>query len=163
MWARVLRGAAAGAAGTAVLNAVTYLDMAVRGRGASSTPERSVEKLLRLAGLHVPGGDDQTRANRASGLGGLLGIVTGVAVGAACGLADGLTDGELARLPTPAGGLLVGTAALLGANGPMVVLGVTDPRDWTVADWVSDLVPHLAFGLVVAFTYRATGDGGSAG
>ena len=162
MWARILRGAAAGAAGTTALNAVTYLDMTLRGRGTSSTPERSVERLLRLVGLDVPGDDEAIRANRVSGLGAFLGIVTGVAVGASWGLADGLTDGALQRLPVPAGGLLVGTAALLGANGPMVVLGVTDPRDWTVADWVSDLVPHLAFGLVVAFTYRATGDGRSA-
>ena len=38
----MLRGAAAGAAGTTALNVVTYLDMAVRGRPASSTPERTV-------------------------------------------------------------------------------------------------------------------------
>ncbi|MGI8900330.1 MAG: hypothetical protein ACR2HA_05280 [Nocardioides sp.] len=34
----VLAGVAAGAAGTTALNAVTYLDMAIRGRGTSSTP-----------------------------------------------------------------------------------------------------------------------------
>ena len=39
----ILRGAAAGAAGTTALNVVTYLDMAIRGRPASDTPERSVE------------------------------------------------------------------------------------------------------------------------
>ena len=37
----LLRGAAAGAAGSTALNAVTYLDMVVRGRGTSSTPERT--------------------------------------------------------------------------------------------------------------------------
>jgi hypothetical protein len=35
----------AGAAGTAALNAVTYADMAVRGRAASQTPQRSVRRL----------------------------------------------------------------------------------------------------------------------
>jgi hypothetical protein len=30
----------------------------------------------------------------------------------------------------------------------MTVLGVTDPRSWSVTDWVSDLVPHLAYGAV---------------
>ena len=44
----VLRGAAAGAAGTTALNAVTYLDMTVRGRGTSSTPEQTVEALETL-------------------------------------------------------------------------------------------------------------------
>ena len=34
-----LTGAIAGTAGTTALNATTYLDMAVRGRGTSSAPE----------------------------------------------------------------------------------------------------------------------------
>jgi hypothetical protein len=42
MLKHILRGVAAGAAGTTALNAVTYLDMVLRGRGASSTPEESV-------------------------------------------------------------------------------------------------------------------------
>ena len=130
--------------------------------GRAAPPSGASRGFSGLVGLGVPVDYQAIRANRVSGLGAFLGIVTGVAVGASCGLADGLTDGALQRLPVPAGGLLVGTAALLGANGPMVVLGVTDPRDWTVADWVSDLVPHLAFGLVVAFTHRTTGDGTSA-
>ena len=41
----ILRGAAAGAAGTTALNAVTFLDMAVRGRAESETPKRTVEAL----------------------------------------------------------------------------------------------------------------------
>jgi drug/metabolite transporter (DMT)-like permease len=156
MWARVLRGGVAGAAGTTALNAVTYLDMTLRGRGTSSTPERSVEKLADVAGVDVPGDEEGTRLNRVSGLGALLGVVTGVTVGAGYAVVDELTDGALERLPIAAGGLLVATVALLGANGPMVALGITDPRDWSPADWVSDLVPHLAYGLVLAFTYRAT-------
>jgi hypothetical protein len=39
-----LLGSAAGAAGTTTPNAVTYLDTAVRGRPASSTPEDTVER-----------------------------------------------------------------------------------------------------------------------
>ncbi|MCP9968874.1 hypothetical protein LUX57_29935 [Actinomadura madurae] len=46
---RLTRGLAAGAAGTTALNLVTYLDMAVRGRPASSTPEQSVERLADVA------------------------------------------------------------------------------------------------------------------
>jgi hypothetical protein len=43
MLGKALKGAMAGAAGTTALNAVTYMDMVVRGRGASSTPEQVVE------------------------------------------------------------------------------------------------------------------------
>ena len=51
----VLKGAAAGAAGSTALNAVTYLDMAVRGRGASDTPQQTVDTLADEADLAVPG------------------------------------------------------------------------------------------------------------
>ena len=35
------------------------------------------------------------------------------------------------------------------------VLGVTDPRTWSAADWVSDVVPHLAYAWVVQATMDA--------
>src|SRR5690349_11542744 len=71
-----LRGAAAGAAGTTALNAVTYLDMTIRARAASSTPEASVEKLSDKLGIGIPG-EGKERDNRVQGLGPLLGIATG--------------------------------------------------------------------------------------
>jgi len=58
-----LRGAAAG---TTALNAVTYLDMVLR--GTSSTPEDTVEKLSDKIHVPVPGEGDE-RVNRVSGLG----------------------------------------------------------------------------------------------
>src|SRR5687768_12165873 len=76
----MLRGAAAGAAGTTALNAVTYLDMAVRGRATSSTPERTVEKLAEKAHVPIPG-EDETRVNRVQGLGAVTGLVAGIGVG----------------------------------------------------------------------------------
>jgi hypothetical protein len=137
-----LGGAAAGAAGTTALNAVTYLDMAWRGRPASSTPEDTVEKLAHTAGVEVPG-DDETRRNRLAGLGPLAGIATGVGVGVLAGLLA-------RRLPLPALAGAVGTTAMLGSNGPMTALGITDPRSWGAVGWVSDVVPHLAYGVVTA-------------
>src|SRR3954454_24077062 len=77
-WA--LRGAAAGAAGTTALDLVAYLDMTVRGRPPSSTPERTVEKLAEKAHLTIPG-QGAERANRLEGLGALTGLVAGVGVG----------------------------------------------------------------------------------
>ena len=47
----ILAGAAAGAAGTTALNLIAYLDMTLRGRGASSTPEDTVEKVHRGRGM----------------------------------------------------------------------------------------------------------------
>jgi hypothetical protein len=77
----VLIGAAAGAAGTTALNAVTYLDMVARGRPTSSTPEDTGEKLSDKAHVPVPGEGD-ARKNRVAGLGPLTGPVAGVGVGA---------------------------------------------------------------------------------
>jgi hypothetical protein len=51
------------------------------GRPPSSTPEKTIERMLQLAGITVPG-DDKTRPNRLSGLGALMGLLTGVAFGA---------------------------------------------------------------------------------
>ena len=82
-WA--LRGAAAGAAGTTVLNTVTYLDMVLRGRGVSSTPEKTVEVLADKAHVPIPG-EGETRDNRVAGLGPLTGIAAGVGVGVLAGL-----------------------------------------------------------------------------
>ncbi len=150
MIASTLRGAAAGAAATSALNAATYLDMALRGRGASSTPEQSVERLLGTVGLDVPG-DGEARSNRVSALGSLLGLATGAAVGSAYGALTSVTG-----RPGPVASSVLGSvAAVLAGNAPMVLLGVTDPRTWSVGDWVSDLLPHAAYGAVLAAAYEA--------
>ncbi|PZS05117.1 MAG: hypothetical protein DLM56_04050 [Pseudonocardiales bacterium] len=143
-------GAAAGAAGTTALNAVTYLDMAVRGRPSSSTPQDTVEKLAAKADVQIPGADEP-RDNRVSGLGPLLGLVTGVGVGA---LAGGMHAAGL-RPPAGVSALLVGAAAMAGSVVPMTALGVTDPSKWRASDWLSDAIPHLAYGAVVVATVRA--------
>jgi hypothetical protein len=149
-WA--LRGAAAGAAGTTALNAVTYLDMVVRGRGTSSTPEQTVEKLADVAHVQVPG-DDDTKQNREQGLGPLTGIAAGVGAGALYAL---LVRGRRPSLPVGAG--IASVLALLAGNAPMTLLGVTDPRTWPLSSWVSDVVPHAAYGVVAAATLNALED-----
>lgn len=143
---RVLAGAVAGAAGTTALNAVTYADMAVRGRAASSTPQDTVEKLASLAGLEIPG-DEQTRDNRVDALGPLTGLVAGVGTGLVLGLAR-----AAGWRPGFAGTFVAtSTVVLVAGNGPMTVLGITDPRTWDANSWVTDLVPHLAYGVVAAY------------
>jgi hypothetical protein len=146
----LVRGAAAGAAGTTALNAVTYLDMVTRGRPSSSTPERTVEQLAARTGVHIPG-DGTTRQNRVNGLGPLTGIAAGVGIGALVGLARAL--GYRSR-PLVGTGLIT-AGVLVATNGPMTVLGVTDPRTWSAVDWISDVVPHLAYSAVVTTTMDA--------
>jgi hypothetical protein len=141
----MLRGAAAGAAGTTALNTVGYLDMVVRARAASSTPEHTVERLSERTHLHVPG-EGEDRDNRVAGLGALSGIAVGVGIGALLGLMR-----SAGRRPSAiGGGLTAAVGALIGTNGPMMLLGVTDPGKWAATDWIADLVPHLAYGTVVA-------------
>ncbi len=143
----ILKGAAAGAAGTTALNATTYLDMTVRSRPASSAPEDTVEKLAEVSHLKIPGAGED-RDNRVAGLAPLSGIVTGVGVGALLGLTRAIGW----RPPVALGAVAATVLALVGANGPMAALGVSDPRTWSLQDWAADVVPHLAYGLVTAAT-----------
>lgn len=110
--------------------------------GTSSTPQQTVEALAGKAHVDIPGEGD-TRDNRLSGLGPLTGIAAGVGVGALAGLARaaGFRPGPLV------GGLVATVGALIGANGPMTALGISDPRTWSATDWASDVVPHLSYGF----------------
>ncbi|WP_251008966.1 hypothetical protein [Curtobacterium sp. ISL-83] len=102
-----------------------------------------MKRLAAATGISIPG-DEEHRENRVAGLGPLLGISTGILVGAALGTARAL--GWTPR--TSVGVLATAGAALMTSNLPMTALKVTDPRRWSVTDWISDLVPHLAYGTV---------------
>jgi len=147
----LLRGAAAGAAGTTALNAVSYLDMARRGRPASDMPEKAADKLAELAG-HPVEGSGEVLQNRLVGLGALSGIATGVSVGAVAGFLRPI----VLRLGPVFGPLLIGGAAMAASDLPLVKLGLTDTKEWSSTDWVSDVVPHLAFGIAAYATLAAT-------
>jgi hypothetical protein len=148
-WSSAAWGAAAGAAGTTALNALTYLDMAVRGRPASQTPEQTVDKVSEMVHVPVPGEED-TRANRLAGLGPLTGIVAGIGPGVLLALARtaGFKPGLVADMA------LGSALAMVGSNVPMTVLGITDPRQWSLDSWLTDVVPHLAYGAVTAAALR---------
>ena len=147
---RWAQGCLAGAAGTTALNAVTYLDMALRGRSSSETPETMVEKTVRSLGADIPG-DEEHRGNRLSALGALSGIITGVSVGSVAGFLP-LRRPYSSASAVLLRGLVIGGFAMLAANAPLAWSGVSDPRDWSVADWASDALPHLAYGLTAAGT-----------
>ncbi len=124
--------------------------MAWRGRSASDTPQETVEKLAAKANLTVPGEGD-TRSNRLLGLGALSGIATGMGVGVAYGVLDVLR----VRPSLLVGGVGAGAVAMAASDASMAKLGVTDPSTWSLQDWASDAIPHLAYGLVLAATFRA--------
>ncbi|HEY4463395.1 MAG TPA: hypothetical protein VGN41_12090 [Streptosporangiaceae bacterium] len=139
---KLVRGAIAGAAGTTALNAVSYGDMLLRGRGASSVPEQVVEELARRAGLTIPG-SDEVRQNRLEALSALSGIATGVMIGSVAGVLG------VRRLGPLAGPVAIGGAAMLATDLSMARLGISDPRTWDLTSWLSDIVPHLGYGAVV--------------
>jgi hypothetical protein len=147
----LLRGAAAGAAGTTALNAVTYLDMAWRGRPSSSTPQQAVEELASRAGQPIPGTGEE-RENRLDGLGALAGVATGIGVGALAGVLRPV----VLRLGPVLGPALLGAAAMAATDASLTRLGLTDPRQWDATAWLSDAAPHLAFGVASYATLRAT-------
>ncbi len=158
MLREVLTGTAAGAVGTVALNATTYADMALRGRPPSSVPAQMAGKLAGKVGIDLSGegSDDNTAQNRRSGLGALMGYATGLGVGTAYGLVRPLLRG----VPKPLPSVGLGLAAMAGSDVPSTLLGVTDPRQWGLNSWLSDLIPHLAYGLMTATAYDALLRGG---
>jgi hypothetical protein len=145
-----LIGSIAGAAGTVALNGVTYADMVLRGRPSSGVPAEVAERLAAKVGIDLSG-DDEVTQSRKSGLGALFGIATGLGVGAAYGLVNPRPD----RISSLRAGAALGLAAMAGSDMPATALGVTNPAEWEPDSWVSDIVPHLAYGLVAAATYKA--------
>ena len=153
MLREVLTGTAAGAVGTVALNVTTYADMVLRGRPPSSVPAEVAGKLTDKANIDLSGegSDGSTAQNRRSGLGALMGYVTGLGVGTAYGLVRPL----LGDVSVPRAGLVLGLAAMAGSDVPATALGVTNPAKWSFNSWASDIVPHLAYGLVTAVAYDA--------
>jgi hypothetical protein len=150
-----LRGAAAGAAGSTALNAATYLDMAIRGRGTSSAPEDLVEAAASRADVKIPGTGD-VRDNRLAGLGPLAGIGVGVLVGATAGVVHRALRKRGRSLPAPVAVILISGAAMALSDVPLKLFGISDPSDWKPTDWAADAIPHLTYGLVTYATLRAT-------
>lgn len=150
MMEAIARGLAAGAAGTVALNMASFLDMAVRGRGSSSTPAQTAGELADKAGVELAEDpESDTAENRRSGLGALMGYVTGLGVGAAYGV----LRSKVGPVSPPLAALGLTAAATVVSAGPMTLLGITDPRRWGAKSWAMDLGPHLAYGVVTAVVH----------
>ncbi len=151
----VLIGAIAGAAGTVALDMATYADMAIRGRSSSNAPAQLVEKMAVKTGLRLSsngtGYNDQVAKSRESGLGALLGYINGVGTG----ILYGVFRSQVGSVPAPLAWAVVGMAAMAESDVPLITSGVSNPKTWGVSGWVSDVIPHLIYGLVTVFTYEA--------
>lgn len=151
---RVVAGIAAGAVGTSALNVTTYLDMALRGRPESELPGKAAASVASAMGIDLSAGADGRRAeevaqSRTGGLGALMGYATGLGFGALFGLVrPRVPDG-----PLPLVGALLGLGVMAGSDLPSIASGLTDPREWGPAGWLSDVVPHLAYGLATAWAF----------
>lgn len=143
---RIVAGFAAGAAGTLALNVAGYMDMLVRGRPASKLPARVAGRMAEEIGLPLDGEE-----NRHEALGALLGYANGLGIG----VAYGILRLVLPRPPAWLAGAALGGLAMAASDYPAARLGLTDPQQWSGADWMADVVPHMAYGVVTALTFEA--------
>lgn len=141
------RGLLAGAVGTTLLNAATYLDMALTDRAPSSAPAQTTSRALARLGVSPPPGRNRPEA---------YGAVAGIAAGLGVGVVAAVARRAGVRLPAPVGAAAVGALAMAAADAPMAALGVRDPRTGSAADWTRDVVPHLVYGIGVRWTLDRT-------
>lgn len=143
--AGAVAGALAGASGATALNAVSYADMALRGRPAGSSPKATVDAAADKSGTDVPGEGEQAK-NRSSGAGQLAGLGVGVGVG----IVAGVLRAYHVKIPKGLAPFALGLGAMAISDGTMTALGVADPRSWTAKSVAADALPHLAYGTVLS-------------
>jgi hypothetical protein len=157
MLRQIVMGAVAGAAGTAALNMATYLDITTRGREPSGVPAKVAGELAEKAGLSLNGDANaeakKAESNRLTGAGALMGYAVGLGLGALYGA----LRSEVEHLPTPVAAAGLSLAAMAGGDGPAIALGATKPGEWSLASWLSDIVPHAIYGIVTAAAFEAFG------
>ncbi|MEJ8672024.1 hypothetical protein WKI71_37710 [Streptomyces sp. MS1.AVA.1] len=108
-----------------------------------------MRRLAEKLHLRIPG-EGAVQENRIAALGALTGLAAGTGMGVVLGLAH-----AAGWRPAPSAQYAVAVVGALAAtNGPMTVLGVTDPRTWAAADWAADIVPHLAYAVVTVSVFN---------
>lgn len=138
-------GIAAGAAGTAMLDATTYADMAIRSRPASKLPKRVVKQFARWAGVQ------QLPPERTQGLSALLGYADGFGTG----LLFGLVRPRMRGVPWLIAGLGLAIFTMTLSEGTATAMGKTDPRQWGLSGWIADLIPRTLYGCVTCLVFDA--------
>lgn len=138
-------GLAAGAAGSALLNATTYADMAIRARPESKVPQRVIKEFARWAGVR------RMQRPRVQGLSMLLGYADGFGTG----VLFGVLRPRMRGVPWYLAGLGLAAFTLVLSEGTATAMGKTDPRDWGLSGWLMDLAPRALYGCVTCLVYDA--------
>jgi hypothetical protein len=125
--------------------------MTVRARPASGLPAQDVEVLADRAGISL-GDDEESASARKEGAGALLGYATGLGGGIVLAAVEPLAR----RLPATLAAVVVGLGVMAATDASSAALGTTDPKQWSPADWASDVLPHLAYGAAAVAALRAT-------
>ena len=109
--------------------------MLLRGRSASGVPAKIAGILADDFGIEAlsSAATSNQADNRRSAAGALLGYALGVGLGGAYGL----VRPGLGRMSTPLAGVAVGVVAMTAADASYAVTGASDPKTWTVTDWIS--------------------------
>jgi len=141
----IVSGIAAGAAGTAVLDATSYADMAIRARPSSKVPKQVVKEFARWSGVQ------RLPRARAQGLSMLLGYADGFGTG----LVFGTLRPRMRAVPWFVAGLGLAAVSLVISEGTATAMGKTDPRQWGLSGWLSDIVPRALYGCVTCLVYDA--------
>lgn len=141
--AQALHGMVAGMAGTAVLNATTYADMAIRARPPSKLPEHVVQQAAQKAGF------GELNENRKQGLGMLMGYADGFSTG----VLFGLVRPHMRRVPwyVMAAGMALFTMTI--SEGTATAMGKSNPAKWDAATWLAGLVPRMFYGCATCLIY----------
>jgi hypothetical protein len=144
-----VKGMIAGAAGATALDFVTYFDMAVRGRPPSKVPGETARRLSHAIGMTALDGDGKA-ANRRNAAGFIAGHTDGVMAGGVYGLVRALVP----RMPWMLGAAGLAAGTLLVGEGTATRVGATDWSTWSATEWLSDLIPRAAFGVVTATAFE---------
>jgi hypothetical protein len=151
----LILGAIAGAAGTVALDLAGYTDMVLSGRGGSDLPAEVIRRLAEKAGitsLSVPSDEaDEKTKNRRIALGAIGGYKVGILIGALYGLASYPSTKKRGIVRRS---LVLCALAMAGSDVPATMLEATNPADWGASGWISDIVPHLAYGVVTAAVFE---------
>ena len=142
----LIRLIAAGAAGIVAMELVSYVDMFIRGRPASDQPQQVGERLAER--IEVATGEGEAAQAQRQALGALVGYVDGLALPTALALMGAGRWSFVTRAVALTAGAMVGSAAL------PIALGITDPRRWTLDDWLTDLWPHVGYGITAGLVTR---------
>ena len=144
-WTGITAGILAGAAGATAKNVVSYLDQAVQGEGATTSPaSHSVAGAAKQA---TGAAGSQADGARAEALGPLGGLGIGLGVGALAGL----IRGSNATPPPVVAAVATGLVAMSIGEGAAVATGTAKPGWAAPGNLLRDFIPHLAYGAVTGW------------